>query len=100
MTPAVDVNLLSGVTRKMISDFERNCRLYRGDIDVGEDLAADIPANFVDYVDDIFSRERLSETSSGSSFTAGECSVISKALARLSKTVPISGSKLTDLVRV
>lgn len=55
-------------------------------------------ADVVNDFDDIFGQEALWEGDDGFSFTADDCSVTDTSSARLSKTVPTSGSEFVDLV--
>lgn len=68
-------------------------------IDDDKILPADVPTNVIDDLNDILDQEALWQTCGGSSITAGDRSVISPALAQLSKTVFTFGSKLADLAR-
>lgn len=55
----VDVNWLPGVARRTISDVSRDYRRYYGVFNDDWNLPADILAEVVDDLDDIFAQERL-----------------------------------------
>lgn len=91
MVPAVDVNWLSGISGKTFSEVERYYRRYRDIIDGGSGQPADVTADLVDDLDDVFAQDALWERDAGSSFTVVDHSVITTALSRLLKTVTGSG---------
>lgn len=62
-------------------------------------LPADIPADVVDDLDDIFSQEALWEGDGGTYFTANDCLVVATTLALLPKTLYTSVSEFGNLVR-
>lgn len=86
----------------MISDAERNYRWYRGVFDGDEGPPADVPADLLDDLDDIFAQEALWKSDcgdEGASFRGDDRSPIATAVAQISKLVSASGSKFADLVQ-
>lgn len=96
MVPAVDVNWLSYVAHESFSEVERDYWRYHGIVVDDGGQPANVPANVVDDIVDVFRQEVLQEREGGSSFTTDDRSVISTALARLSKTIPTSGSNFAN----
>lgn len=86
----MDINWLSGVVRKAISDAPHNYLRYRGVYFGDEGLPADVVADVVDDLDDIFGQGVLCNVDYGSSFTSDDYAVSLTALARISRTVPAS----------
>lgn len=95
--PAVDVKWLHGKSRKTLSEVERDYQHYRYIIDHDLGLPADVQADLVDDIDNVFAQEALWQEDGGSFFTADDRSAIVTALARLSKTVSGLGSDFATL---
>lgn len=99
MALALDVSWRSDVMRKTISEVYRDYRRYVGIVDDVARQPADVPSYTADDRDEIFTQEALWDGDGGYSFTAGDCSVIDTALARLSKAVYTLGSDFVNLVK-
>lgn len=97
---ALNVNWLPGVTRKTISEVERDYQRYRSIIDDNAGRPADVLDNVVDDVDDLFEQDWILEEDSGSCFTTEDHSAIAKAWAKLSRTVLPSGLDVSNLGKV
>lgn len=57
MVPTLHVNWFPGVGRKSISEFERRYRWYRVIVDYDAGQPADVQANAIDDLDDVFGQE-------------------------------------------
>lgn len=97
--PIADVNWLLSVSIITISKVKRNYRPYRGINDHYEGTPADVPADIVDKLDDIFAQKVLFDENGGTFVTADCRSGIAEALARLSKVVSILSFKLAKLLK-
>lgn len=93
-----EVNWLSDVTRKKISDVQRDHGRYAAVLADNGRFPSDVPSEVVDDVDDVFAREALWETGDGSSFCDDGLLLIATALQRLPKNVPTSRSQFADLI--
>lgn len=93
MTPAIDVDWLPGIARKIISKADRDYQHYSGATDHDAGQPADVPA---DAVYNVMRRGHFGGDD-GSSSTADNPSVIATAFSWLSKTVSTSGSELVEL---
>lgn len=80
-TPAIDVNGHPCVAHKPISEIEHDYRRCRVVSDGDESPPADVQAELVNYLDDIFAPEAFSEGDGGASATADQRSDIVTALA-------------------
>lgn len=96
---AVSLHRLLSMAREMISIVECEYRRYRALVSGDDGLPADVLANAIDNLDDISGKEVLSEGDGRSTLTVDYRSGITRALARLSRTIPISGSEFVDLER-
>lgn len=60
MTPTVDADWISDLPCKTIFDNESDYRRYRGTVDDGENLRADVLSHNIDDLDSIFTQTALS----------------------------------------
>lgn len=94
----IDVNWLSGVIRKTVSNVEYQYQRHCWMLNYDERQTADASADFVGDLDDLFEQEAHSEIGAGSFFIAGDRLVIVTALEGKSKTVPTSDYEFFDLL--
>lgn len=99
MVPAVDGNWLSGVVRKTLPEVERDYRRFYAIVYKDEGQLTDASSDVSDGLDDVFAQEGLLQGDGGLSFTTDYRYNVGTALARLSMTVPTSGSDLSILVK-
>lgn len=86
--------MTSKTNYKVERTYLQNC----GVTDVDARQPADVPVDVVDDLYEIFLQEPLWKGDGGPSFIVDDCSVLSSALARFSKTVSTVAYEITDIV--